>query len=87
MIPHVGTAELIIIFLVALLVFGPKKLPDIGKAIGQGLRELKKASREVMDTVNSVDIEDEPEPPKVSSPGDTKEIVDNATDCYRSGTN
>jgi sec-independent protein translocase protein TatA len=77
MIPHVGTSELIIIFLVALLVFGPKKLPEIGKSIGQGLRELKKASREVMDTIQS---DDEAERPKTSVPADSKETSENAAD-------
>ncbi|HDP70661.1 MAG TPA: twin-arginine translocase TatA/TatE family subunit [Actinobacteria bacterium] len=37
-----GPTELIIILAIALLLFGPKKLPEIGKAIGSGIRELKK---------------------------------------------
>jgi sec-independent protein translocase protein TatA len=80
MIPHVGPSELIIIFLVALLVFGPKKLPEIGKSIGQGLRELKKASHEVMGTIQS---DDNAEPPKASVPADSKETPDNAADSNR----
>jgi sec-independent protein translocase protein TatA len=36
--------ELILIFIVALIVFGPKKLPEIGKSLGKGLAEFKKAS-------------------------------------------
>jgi sec-independent protein translocase protein TatA len=59
----VGTPELIVIMAVALIVFGPKKLPEIGKSIGQGLRELRRASRDVMD---SLEGEDEPEPSKES---------------------
>lgn len=38
-----GMQELIVIFIVALLVFGPKKLPEIGKTLGKGIVELKKA--------------------------------------------
>ncbi len=53
MVPHVGTPELIIILAIALIVFGPKKLPEIGKSIGQGLRELKKASRDIMDSFDT----------------------------------
>ena len=58
----VGPTELIIILVLALIVFGPKKLPEIGKSLGQGLRELRKASKDVMDTLDGVD--DEPERPK-----------------------
>jgi TatA/E family protein of Tat protein translocase len=43
--------ELFVIFIVALLVLGPKKLPELGRALGKGLGELKKALQEVKDTV------------------------------------
>lgn len=52
---NIGTPELIIILAIALIVFGPKKLPEIGRSIGQGLRELRKASRDIMDSVNLAD--------------------------------
>lgn len=42
--PTIGITELVIILIVALLIFGPKAIPQIGKAIGQGLSEFKKAS-------------------------------------------
>lgn len=54
----VGTQEIIIILVIALVVFGPKKLPEIGKAIGQGLREIKKASRDIAESVTD-DIQTE----------------------------
>jgi sec-independent protein translocase protein TatA len=41
-----GPFELLVIFLVVLLLFGGKKLPEIGKALGQGIREFKKAMRD-----------------------------------------
>lgn len=40
--------ELILILIIALVVFGPGKLPDIGKALGRGIQEFKKASAEVV---------------------------------------
>lgn len=43
----IGMPELIVIFIVALLVFGPKKLPDLGRALGRGLAEFKRASEEL----------------------------------------
>jgi sec-independent protein translocase protein TatA len=47
MFGSVGPSELILIFIIALLVFGPKKLPEIGKSVGKALREFKKASEEI----------------------------------------
>jgi sec-independent protein translocase protein TatB len=41
---NIGPAELIVIFLVALLIVGPKRLPEIGRTIGKAMRELRKAS-------------------------------------------
>lgn len=45
-----------LVFIVALIVFGPKKLPEIGKSIGEGLRELKKASKDLTDVINIDDV-------------------------------
>jgi TatA/E family protein of Tat protein translocase len=47
MFGSVGPTELILIFIIALLVFGPKKLPEIGKSVGKAIREFKKASDEI----------------------------------------
>ncbi len=47
----IGMPELILIFVVALLVFGPKKLPEIGRSIGKGLAEFKKASDDLKKTI------------------------------------
>lgn len=47
MFGSIGPAELILIFVIALLVFGPKKLPEIGRTVGKALREFKKASEEI----------------------------------------
>ncbi len=44
---QLGFQELAVIFLIALLVFGPKKLPELGKSLGKGLREFKKATNEL----------------------------------------
>ena len=47
MFGNIGFPELIIIFAVALLVFGPKKLPEVGRSIGRALREFRKTSDEI----------------------------------------
>jgi sec-independent protein translocase protein TatA len=45
-----GIQEMIVIFVIALIVFGPKKLPEIGKSLGKGIAEFKKASSELVKT-------------------------------------
>jgi sec-independent protein translocase protein TatA len=48
-----GVPELIVIFVIALIVFGPKKLPELGKALGRGIAEFKRATQEVKDTIET----------------------------------
>ena len=43
--PHLGVPELLIIMVIILLVFGVGKLPQIGKALGQGIREFREGTR------------------------------------------
>ena len=69
----IGMPELIVIFIVALLVFGPKALPDLGKALGRGLREFKRASEDLKEGL-STDIrldEEEKSSTQASPAGDT----------------
>jgi TatA/E family protein of Tat protein translocase len=47
---NLGMSEIIVIFLLALIVFGPRKLPEIGKSLGKALGEFKKASNELKKT-------------------------------------
>jgi TatA/E family protein of Tat protein translocase len=47
---QLGFQELLVIFIIALLVFGPKKLPELGKSLGKGLREFKRATNELKAT-------------------------------------
>ena len=47
----IGAPELIVIFIVALIIFGPKKLPELGKGLGKGLAEFRKASSELKSTI------------------------------------
>ena len=67
MFGSIGMPELILIFIVALIVFGPKKLPEIGKSLGKGLAEFKKASddfkQNIQKEVDSLKEETRTEPP------------------------
>jgi TatA/E family protein of Tat protein translocase len=51
MFGSLGLPELLMIFVVALIVFGPRKLPEIGKTLGKALGEFKKASDELKNTI------------------------------------
>jgi len=48
-----GIPELIVIFVIALVVFGPKRLPDLGKSIGRAMAEFKKAQQEFQESVQA----------------------------------
>ena len=50
-----GTQELIVIFIVAFLVFGPKKLPELGRTLGKGIRELKAAMQGVKESMDAAE--------------------------------
>ena len=51
MLSNIGMPGFILILIVALIIFGPKKLPELGRAVGQTLREFKKSARELTDEV------------------------------------
>jgi len=52
MLGSVGLPELIIIFTIALIIFGPRKLPELGKSLGKSLAEFKRASNELKNTLD-----------------------------------
>ena len=51
MIGNIGLPELLIILAIALLIFGPKKLPEVGRSIGRALREFRKTSDEIKEKI------------------------------------
>ncbi len=55
----VGPTELIIIFLAILLLFGAKKIPELAKGLGKGIREFKDATKEVKDNIDESIKEEE----------------------------
>ena len=64
---NLGFPELILILVIALVVFGPGKLPEIGRAVGKGLSEFKKATNNLMADVNKP-IESAAPQPSVQPP-------------------
>ncbi|MFQ5707131.1 MAG: twin-arginine translocase TatA/TatE family subunit [bacterium] len=55
----IGMPELILIFLVILLLFGSKRLPELARGLGKGIREFKKATSDLRDDLDMSDIEKE----------------------------
>ncbi|MBD7945361.1 sec-independent protein translocase protein TatA [Psychrobacillus psychrotolerans] len=49
--PNIGIPGLIIILIIALIVFGPKKLPQLGRAVGETLKEFKNSTKDIVDDV------------------------------------
>ena len=52
MLGSIGMPELIIIFVIALIIFGPRKLPELGRSLGKSLNEFKRASNELKNTLD-----------------------------------
>ena len=71
----VGLPEVTVILILALLIFGPKKLPELGKQLGKTLKSLKKASNEFQNEIDQVmNQEDKEKSPKSIDSNQTKEI-------------
>ena len=74
MFGSVGMPELIIIFVIALIIFGPRKLPELGRSLGKSLTEFKRASNELRSTLDEeIRLEDKPsrEPTRKTAVDDT----------------
>jgi len=65
---NIGTPELILILVVALIILGPKRLPELAKSLGRGLREFQKAADDVKESLTR-DIREEGENPDILGPG------------------
>lgn len=58
---RIGVQELLLVFGLVLLIFGPSKLPEIGKSLGKGIREFKSASKDIKDSITLEDEEKKPQ--------------------------
>jgi TatA/E family protein of Tat protein translocase len=76
--PTPGPLELVIILVIALLILGPGKLPEVGASLGKSIREFRKASSDVQESVK-VDTDTSPlpatPPPPMNAPGATTPAV------------
>ena len=75
--PTPGPLEIIIVLVIVLVIFGPKRLPDLGRSLGKGMREFKDSvtgkdkEHEQLDSVKTVG--DAPEPPATTATTSTRE--------------
>ena len=69
MVPNVGILEIAIVLVIALIVFGPKRLPELGKSLGRGLSEFREGVSSIGDSVTgSEDEDDDDDPVELTSP-------------------
>ena len=66
--PHVGPWEIALIVVLILVIFGPKRLPEMARSFGQAIQEFKKTGKKVQEEVQS-SIEDEPQANTTDSSG------------------
>ena len=86
---NIGPQELILVLIIALVVVGPKRLPELGRTIGRGMREFRKMQDDVRDTLK-IDLDPDPEPPRKpvskphivrnTDPDDIDEVVETPVD-------
>ncbi len=65
---NIGPGELILVLVIVLILFGPGKLPDIGSAIGKGVREFRKASSDLEDSIRGEPAATPPAEEKAGTP-------------------
>jgi len=68
---NLGGGEIILILALILILFGARKLPELAKGLGQGIKEFKKATKEVTDEVQSAMDESPPPPPQKRLPSNS----------------
>ena len=83
MFGSIGMPELLIIFVIALIIFGPRKLPELGRSLGKSLSEFKRASNDLRSTLEEeIHIEEE----RATETTSQKAVADTAPNSNSSGS-
>ncbi|HTU16214.1 MAG TPA: twin-arginine translocase TatA/TatE family subunit [Solirubrobacterales bacterium] len=84
MIPNIGPLEIAIVLIIALIVFGPKRLPELGKSLGKGINEFREGVSKIGDDDKDEDDDDDEfdtEPAALTPPpGDEPEVTEIVND-------
>jgi sec-independent protein translocase protein TatA len=81
-VPNIGPMEIMIVLIIALVVFGPKRLPELGKSVGKGIREFKgSVSGEHDDAEDKAPLTVE-QPPVVAAAGPATKAADTAANTH-----
>lgn len=73
--PNVGPLELAIVLIIALVIFGPKRLPELGKSLGRGMREFKDS----ISGSGNDDDDDDDQPPEIENGVEDEAYADEAS--------
>jgi sec-independent protein translocase protein TatA len=74
--PNVGPLELIVVLIIALVIFGPKRLPELGRSMGRGIREFRSS-------VSGKDKDEESQPAEIEGAQDAGEPVEGEVVTHR----
>ncbi len=78
-IQNLNGPEILLIFLIVLLLFGAKRLPELFRSFGKSIKEFKKATSEVEEDIRkAMDAEPEPKKPEPSKPAERADLSDNS---------
>jgi len=87
MFGSLGMPELIVIFVIALIIFGPRKLPELGRSLGKGIAEFKKATNDLQSSLEDEIRAEEHrrDAPKAAAPADAASHAENGTPETKAG--
>jgi len=69
---NLGMTELLVIMVVVLLVFGAKRLPEIGSSMGKGIREFKKSIKDVQESIDDRGANNSAPPRQIDAPNESR---------------